>query len=241
MMVVLTAVIAASGIVGTVLIVRGGADTNRMIAASEAQAYAARSFATSTVNINRGIGDAVTKLGRQTDNAEAFFEMDERAWVEIGSIDKTIYSPSLPLPTTFKFAIYPKNIGKTLARDLRISLINSNAGVDLMSSKHGIKMSQNQLFRESGNPKKRSIIPDVPGPQTLAPGEQSVVPVYAGGSEPQYGRYSYILGKLSYIDAFGVQHWKHFCFFVANAKGEMGDCQYGNDEDNNSEPKPRPN
>ena len=49
-------------------------------------------------------------------------------------------------------------------------------------------------------------------------------------------KYGYMLGRIDYIDAFNVDHWVHFCFMIMNNKGELGHCQYGNDEDSNQEP-----
>lgn len=225
----------------------------KLIAASQVNACAATKFATSAASISAGVAGAVTTLGKQAGDTQRFFQMDERPWVEIGSIKTTAFPPVPGTGTIFKFSIYPKNIGKTLARNLRIQLQDVGGGPELMSNKHGIKMYQDQLFHEAENPKKRIMDPDTPSPQTLAPGEQSIVPVYAGGTEPQrvpvYSGgtepqrelYSYTLGKFSYIDAFGVPHWKHFCFFVLNSRGELANCQYGNDEDRNPEPAPNPN
>ncbi len=90
------------------------------------------------------------------------------------------------------------------------------------------------------------MIPDKPGPQSLAPAEQSTVPVTTGGSEPNRlatgaFQYSYVLGRIDYTDAFGVPHWTHFCFTVLSARGDLVYCEYGNDKDKNPEPAPKPN
>jgi hypothetical protein len=115
-----------------------------------------------------------------------------------------------------------------------------------MEDRNAILMSQDQLFRISGT-NKRAIMPDNPGPQALAPGAQSPVPVFSGGQEPKrYSdgnfRYSFILGRIDYIDAFETEHWTHFCYFVANSRGELANCKYGNDQDSNPEKMPaKPN
>jgi hypothetical protein len=118
-----------------------------MIAAAQQQAAAARSFAASAAKINTAMGNAVTELGQQADNAETFFRTDERAWVVIGKIDTTSYPLDPPSGTAFKFSIYPKNVGKTVANSVRILMVQAQdlAGT-LMSSKSGILRNQDQLF-----------------------------------------------------------------------------------------------
>jgi hypothetical protein len=68
----LTTVIAGTGVVGIILVIRSGGDTQKMITAAQQQACAAnknaaaaQSFALSAQGINQGIGDAVSKLNLQ--------------------------------------------------------------------------------------------------------------------------------------------------------------------------------
>jgi hypothetical protein len=42
-------------------------------------------------------------------------------------------------------------------------------------------------------------------------------------------------GRVDYDDAFGVSHWKTFCYRVVDASGVLEQCATGNDEDNNPE------
>jgi hypothetical protein len=246
-MIALTVAIALGTIVSAAAIVLqwremvgGGKQTDKIIEAANINACAAKSFATSADKINRGVGNAVIKLGQQADDAEQFFRTDERAWVVISSLNKTETIPAdSTFGTTFKFSIFPKNVGKTVARYVKIHAENPDAAGSFMENKHAILMSQDQLFRISGT-NKRTIMPDNPGPQTLAPGAESPVPVFSGGQEPKrYAdgnfRYSFILGRIDYTDAFGVRHWTHFCYFITNSKGELGHCKYGNDQDGNPE------
>jgi hypothetical protein len=220
-----------------------GADTTTIANAAKQQACAASSFAESASKINHGIGDAVDKLAQQAGDAETFFRTDERAWVEIGKIDTRVLPPNPPFRTIFKFGIYPKNYGKTVATDVRIHIDNVDTWGSFNDSKRGIRMFQDQLFHESGSA-KRHRTPDKPGPQTIAPGELSIVPVYSAGQEPRRDgdnfTYTFILGRIDYIDAFRVQHWMRFCFMVTNASGELAHCQYGNDEDANPETPTKP-
>jgi len=173
--------------------------------------------------------------------------MDQRAWVVIDSIEKTAtFPPNPPFGTIFKFSIFPKNVGKTVARDVRIHSENPDASASFMENRHAILMSEDQLFHLSGT-NKRAVMPDNPGPQALAPKAQSPVPVFSGGQEPKrYSdgqfRYSFILGRIDYTDAFGVSHWTHFCYFISNSRGELANCKYGNDQDSNGEKVPvKPN
>ena len=238
MNVLLTAVIAITGVVGIILVIQAGEDTKKMIRAAQQQACAASSFAESADSINQGVGNAASQLAQQVGDNESFFRTDERAWVVISSIEKTLtIPPDPPFGTIFKFSIFPKNVGKTVARNVRIHAENPNASASFMENRHAIIMSEDQLFHLSGS-KKRAIMPDNPGPQTLAPGAQSPVPVFSGGQEPQVlsdgnYRYSFILGRIDYIDAFGVKHWTHFCYFIENSRGELANCTYGNDQDSN--------
>lgn len=62
MMVLLTLVIAGTGVVGIILVVQGGRDTKRLVDAAEKQACAAESFSESAAKINDGISQAVDKL-----------------------------------------------------------------------------------------------------------------------------------------------------------------------------------
>jgi len=193
---------------------------------------AATNAATAAQNATRTEADTLK-------NSIQSFRVDERAWVEIGNIEKTAYPANPPaFGTTFKFRFYPKNVGKTVATNVTIHLDNIFGNGSLLTNERGIHMFEDQLFKQQGT-NKRSITPDKPGPQTLAPGEMSIAPVYAGGQEPKpLGTsywYGYIIGRIDYIDAFGTRHWKRLCLTVTDANGDLTYCQYGNDEDNNPE------
>jgi hypothetical protein len=65
MNVFLTFIIAATGVVGIILVVQGGKDTARIRDAAEKQAKAARDFADTAASINAGINNAVSQLNIQ--------------------------------------------------------------------------------------------------------------------------------------------------------------------------------
>jgi uncharacterized repeat protein (TIGR01451 family) len=62
MMIILTLVIAGTGVVGIILVIQGGKDTTRLVDAAEKQALAAQNFSESAGKINTGISEAVDKL-----------------------------------------------------------------------------------------------------------------------------------------------------------------------------------
>jgi len=78
-----------------------------------------------------------------------------------------------------------------------------------------------------------------PVPKVLAPNTSSAIPVVLNGQEPQYFPkdewVSYLIGRVDYTDAFGIDHWMKFCFFVADSRGILWNCKEGNDEDRNPE------
>ena len=88
-------------------------------------------------------------------------------------------------------------------------------------NQRAIKVRQDRLFFEPGANQRSG---DKPEAESLAPAEQSALPVYAGAAEPKHLSngffvYSYILGRIDYIDVFGTPHWTHFLLFRAQRKG----------------------
>jgi len=169
-------------------------------------------------------------------NSVEQFRIDERGWVVIDGIDKTAVPVPAGSANFFKYRIWPKNVGKTVARNVRIFVSDTLDAGMLWSNENGIRMTQDQLFHENNDSNKRVFIPDKPGPQTLAPSERSVIPIDTSGNAPYKGQFHYVIGRIDYVDAFNVSHWTHFCF-VISTDGELIHCQYGNDEDTNPEPK----
>jgi hypothetical protein len=226
-------VIAATGAAGVFIAIQGPTSSQDLVEAAERQLA---KFAHSPGETHPDVDRATLSTGKPPQKAK--FKPDERAWVEIGSIDKDVSSPDPMLGAHFKYGIFPRNVGKSVAHDVLIMVVEASDGPAFKSNQRVIKMRQDRLFFEPGANKRSG---DKPEAESLAPAEQSVVPVYAGAAEPKrlsngFFVYSYILGRIDYIDVFGTPHWTHFCFFVLNEKGELSPCEYGNDKDNFPEP-----
>ena len=228
-------VIGATGAAGVFIAIQGPTSSQDLVEAAERQLA---KFAHSSGGAHRDVAGANFQVGKPGQKAKKLLKPDERAWVEIGSIDKDIISPDPMLGTHFKYGIYPRNVGKSVAHDVLIMVLEASDGPGFKSNQRVIKMRQDRLFFEPGANKRSG---DKPEAESLAPAEQSTLPVYAGAAEPKrlsngFLVYSYILGRIDYIDVFGTPHWTHFCFFVLNEKGELSPCEYGNDKDNFPEP-----
>jgi hypothetical protein len=209
----------------------GGKQTDALICAARINAGAARQFAKSAADINKGVDNAVIKLGQQADDSESFFRTDERAWVIVDPI--TIlesYPAKDTFPPFFKYGFYAKNVGKTVARDVRIHIDAFYGSSPL--NKNGVERTQMRTWRCREG---KTFGPDKAGPQSLAPSEPSTVPVVAGGQAPRNDWYDTLVGRIDYTDAFNVVHWKTFCYYVSDDKGTLSHCISGNDEDTNPE------
>ena len=237
-MAVFTVILAATSI-GTAWILKnqlgemheGGIDTHNLATAADRIDDAADSFSKSSTHINQGVSDAVTKLGQQADDSESFFRTDERAWVVIDQISVLESHPAdATFPPHFKYGLYAKNVGKTVARDVRIH-IDAFFGSSPLN-KNGVERTQMRTWRGDEG---KVFGPDKAGPQSLAPGERSTVPVTAGGQAPRNDWYDTLVGRIDYTDAFSVHHWKTFCYYMSDDKGTLNHCVSGNDEDQNPE------
>jgi hypothetical protein len=172
------------------------------------------------------------------------FRTDERAWIEIEPIiPKSLSKADDKFPALFTCNIYPKNVGKTVARDIVVKADNPTSGEELGRNAEHMRNIQDKMllggFKEMGT-NKPVIVPNSPVPKVLAPNSVSPVPfrltcqapqVFSNGSQ----NLGYMIGRIDYCDQFQVKHWLKFCFFVVNARGEIWACQEGNDEDRNPE------
>jgi hypothetical protein len=183
-------------------------------------------------------------LTRKSTNATIeFFRSDERAWIEIEPIKPMLfYLGDAHVPRrSFRYELYPRNVGKTPARNVSMKAQRIGAGETFGTDAHSIENTQdkflNMQFTDSATGKPINIsgppIPHVLAPNTVAP-----VPFVLDGQEPQvfpngHAFYDFLVGRIDYVDQFGASHWMKFCFFVINQRGELRYCGYGNDEDRN--------
>jgi hypothetical protein len=173
------------------------------------------------------------------------FRIDERAWVEIEPIRPVLLHPAESgFGAMFKYEIYPKNVGKTVALNIVVKAQNPSSNISLGSHEDWMRNGQDKMLLDkftymgTGKP---VIVPRAPVPKVIAPNTTSAVPFIINGQSPTYPNIewvSYIIGRIDYTDQFQVPHWLKFCFYVANARGELWNCQEGNDEDHNPETTP---
>jgi hypothetical protein len=109
-----------------------------------------------------------------------------------------------------------------------------------------IQFEQDKLLMGRGkdqNGKTFSLQNDHPVARVIAPGSSSPVPFTAAANSPTVSgnikTYGFLIGRVDYVDAFDIAHWMKFCFVIYNAKGELANCKYGNDEDRNAEYPPQ--
>jgi hypothetical protein len=167
------------------------------------------------------------------------FRVDERAWIEIERIEKTMVSARTDkFGAAFRYRLYPKNIGKTEAHAIEVSAPRSmQSSIGLESNADNMKREQEMLLNRS-TPGELPVVN--PAPRVLAPGATAAVPFVMDGQEPHGEWVSYLIGRIDYADDFGVKHWMEFCFYVGEPNGELWNCHEGNDEDNNRETTPSP-
>lgn len=179
------------------------------------------------------------KNGRS--QSAGYFRTDERAWIEIANVSlskppeksqsqdgKDIFS--------FSYEISLKNLGKTAAYTVRIlpeprdeiETIDGHRRVDVA------KLIQN--LRDN----------DVSAPEVIAPESTLAVPIRMIRQEEKRIRIDLpstkvepfstpVAGRVTYSDAFNVEHWLDFCFMIADDSGRLRPCEAGNDEDRNAE------
>jgi hypothetical protein len=154
----------------------------------------------------------------QLRDAHHNFIVDERAWIEIDV--KPV--PHLPIlgtnQTVTKYNFVPKNIGKTVARDVSVTIDNPAPQADekQMVSDYDKALSRGSLG------KKLEVT------QVILPNATATVP-YSFSFLEEGDAWHYIVGLLDYKDAFGFQHHKWFCFRVSGKN--FIPCSWGNVED----------
>jgi hypothetical protein len=172
------------------------------------------------------------------------FRMDERAWIELEPIKPAlIFKGNALIPTAFVCNVVPKNVGKTVARDITIkadpvmAVDGWDENPEIMRKTQDEELLNKFKWSGTNNP---VIVPANPMPKVLAPNSVSPVPFTLTCQAPEtlkggHQWINYLVGRLDYCDQFHVKHWLKFCFYVADSRGEIGACKQGNDEDRNEE------
>ena len=186
-------------------------------------------------------------LNKSVTDAENAFRVDERAWVELEPIKPVLFYSGPLMRNFFKYNIYPKNVGKTVAYDITVRAFRTAlmSGLSL-----GDDPKQMKMYQERGllgnlygrKPKEAEAILSRRVAGVLGPSVVSTVPFDLYGGAPQVFKnetiYDFLIGRIDYRDAFSVKHWLEFCFFVDKSSGELQYCQQGNDEDHSPEISP---
>jgi hypothetical protein len=209
----------------------------RIAAASNRNATAAESFATTAGLINGGIGDAVKKLETQAKEIESSRKssvdaaqkalqvsidnsrLDERAWIGIGDAAVTI-SATEP----FKVTMTTKNVGKTPATDMisQIGVADKPKGEELTLAD----------IKYSGEPSQAgTLFPSAAGVigknlDSVVIGQENDVTSWKNGD-----KIIYVFAATTYNDIFNKSHWTHACVIVQKDLKSSHTCNIYNDSD----------
>jgi hypothetical protein len=163
------------------------------------------------------------------------FRTDERAWVEIEPIKPLLLTHSeSDIGDIFTCNIYLHNLGKTVATNISVRAEGPMSTNGWDENAQVVTGSQDRI------PK---VIPSSRVQRVLAPNEIAAAPFRLTCPAPQTFKSGgqlihYLIGRIDYVDQFRIAHWKRFCYFVVNNRGEIWNCQQGNQEDNNPETPP---
>jgi hypothetical protein len=160
----------------------------------------------------------------QLTDARKSFRVDERAWIEVDIVPDA--KPEPTAPKAFNFRVYPKNIGKTVARNVSFGLITTGGINDVRNDPKGVAALLDNAKRSAkGRPAWAVFAPNITTP----------VGYMFQGEARTIDSFFFVIGYVEYLDEFHVFHWKTFCFASTEIPGEFEYCPYGNDEDSNPE------
>jgi hypothetical protein len=175
----------------------------------------------------------------QLTQAQYAARLDQRAWIEFEPIKPKPYKDSTELHT---YELFPRNVGKTAARNIVVRADNATQnreGIENTKHPEWIHNMQDKYlfgkFKNSPPLNGGTPVPSVLGPNTVSP-----IPITYIEQSPQvfpsgFSVVSEIVGRIDYVDEFGVPHWIRFCFYTSDAAGNLASCAAGNDEDRNPE------
>jgi hypothetical protein len=158
-------------------------------------------------------------------SAEQTFQADERAWVLIPPLTVIDTKSRDGQLLAFSYELSLKNTGKTAAHGVVARLLSFQDSPDFEKKADDIAAIQNQAhFGDALKPKaaeSQVFSPPVSAPATLAPAEVISVTRLLTARVPEYqqhpgGWFSYFVGRVDYVDAFGVPHWLTFCQFAVD-------------------------
>lgn len=191
----------------------------------------------------KAMNDTLCEARKQTRNSVLFFRTDERAWLELGPLEATGTSLSTSITKLRPDAkgvggtATIRNYGKTVARNisLRETLQNGDETFGRPNSPRleYIEKSLTLSRNTSTNKKEWIYIYSPPTPSALAPGSALASSIPIGGVFYP-GLLTYVVGRITYTDSFGVDHWATFCYRI-NESSSREYCESGNDEDANPE------
>jgi hypothetical protein len=202
----------------------GSSDTQHLAASANKEAEKAETI---SANVDKSVTqiDRIARAAEMSLNANiTASRLDERAWIEI--------APMKPLDvvagpyTSFSYNLIPKNVGKTAARKIVVRVVPLLLGtIQQTKSASFIHHWQEEILLGKGRGKRVGIPVFLPNSQrreqeVLGPGEAFPVPIVLGGSAPSTNQQnspvvSEIIGRIDYLDEFGIQHWLGFCFYTA--------------------------
>jgi len=181
-------------------------------------------------------------------NSVVQFRTDERAWLELEPLTdaKAILSErakqEAPDARPLARNVIIKNYGRTIAKDISIRVTFSSEPETYGNDSENLKIAEEALRlgkNTNTDPSKAIYIFRPSIPKSLAPQTPLIAPFPIGGIEYQTNKESrqpFVVGRIDYVDAFGVCHWKTFCLHIT--KEGQSYCQAGNDEDTNPEVAP---
>jgi len=171
---------------------------------------------------------------RSTNAAIENFMVDERAWIELDPILKSGKAFRAGDAKVFKYELRPKNIGKTVAREVSMDMDTIKG----LYTKEIVSQALRNLL-----PVETAVMVNGKVVLALKPAMPSVLAPNMGAPVPALAIVNTneccLVGRITYVDVFQVPHWMTFCYEVSREDGDLHTCVYGNEEDRNSEPTAR--